>query len=112
MRSNLLACGFLACLGATVSGQAPGNDRPTKELLTLDSLAKLHTLIQPEAGEYRWDEIPWITSVWHARMKAAAENKPLLVFGTKKLSQKRQAASSRHLRRYQSNTQANWSSPR
>jgi hypothetical protein len=82
MRHSLLACGFLICLGADVLAQLPGKDRPTKELLTLDSFAQLHTLIQPEAGEYRWDEIHWLASIWHARKQAAAEDRPIFIFGT------------------------------
>ena len=82
MRSYLLTCGFLVCLVADVPAQGPGKDRPTKELLTLDSFAQLHTLIQPEAGEYRWDEIHWLASIWHARRQAAAEDKPIFIFGT------------------------------
>ena len=82
MRHYLLACGFLVCLGADVPAQLPGKDRPTKELLTLDSFAQLHALIQPEAGEYRWDEIHWLASIWHARKQAAAADKPIFIFGT------------------------------
>jgi hypothetical protein len=82
MRHYLLAGGFLICLGAGVLAQPPGKDRPTKELLTRDSFAQLHTLIQPEAGEYRWDEIHWLASIWHARKQAAADDKPIFIFGT------------------------------
>lgn len=55
---------------------------PAKDKLTPKSFRPLHQLIQPEAGEYRWDEVAWVTSIWHARKKAAAENKPIFVFGT------------------------------
>jgi hypothetical protein len=82
MRHYLLAGGFLICLGMDVLAQPSGKDRPTKELLTLDSFAQLHALIQPEAGEYRWDEIHWLASIWHARKQAAAEDKPIFIFGT------------------------------
>jgi hypothetical protein len=82
MRRYLLACGFLICLVADVLAQPPGKDRSTKELLTPESFALLHTLIQPEAGEYRWDEIHWLASIWHARKQAAAEDKPIFIFGT------------------------------
>jgi hypothetical protein len=82
MRHYVLACGILVCLGADTPAQLPGKDRPTKELLTFDSFAPLHALIQPEAGEYRWDEIHWLASIWHARKQAAAEDKPIFIFGT------------------------------
>lgn len=54
----------------------------TKDLLTPESFAELHRLIGPARGDYRWEEIPWLTSLWHARTKAAAEDKPIFVFGT------------------------------
>ena len=41
---------------------------------------KLHRLIKPQAGESRFQEIPWLLSVWEARTKAAAEGKPILVW--------------------------------
>ena len=82
MRHYLLTSGLLIWLGADVRAQPPRQVRPTKELLTPDSFAQLHTLIQPEAGEYRWDEIHWLASIWHARKQAAAEDKPIFIFGT------------------------------
>lgn len=54
----------------------------TKDLITPESFAALHKTLCLQPGEYRWDEIPWVTSIWHARKKAAAENKPIFVFGT------------------------------
>ena len=56
--------------------------QPTKDLLTPESFAPLHKTLCLQPGEYRWDEVPWLASVWHARKKAAAENKPIFVFGT------------------------------
>jgi hypothetical protein len=55
---------------------------PTKDQLTPQSFAQLHKSLCLQPGEYRWDEVPWLASVWHARKKAAAENKPIFVFGT------------------------------
>src|SRR5262245_28755778 len=54
----------------------------SKELLTPASFESIHRMIGLQPGEYRWDEIPWITSIWHARKKAAAEDKPILHFST------------------------------
>jgi hypothetical protein len=83
----MLACVFLFCLRADSVAQeerkVSADDRgPTKELLTADSISRLHALIQPEAGEYRWDRIDWLASIWHARKKAEEEDKPLFIFGT------------------------------
>jgi hypothetical protein len=41
---------------------------------------KLHALIKPAAGEDKWAEIPWLTSLWEARRKAAEEGKPILLW--------------------------------
>jgi hypothetical protein len=54
----------------------------SKGALTTATLAELHRLIRPQPGEFRWDAIPWYASVWHARKAAAAQDKPILVFGT------------------------------
>jgi hypothetical protein len=61
---------------------AASQARPTKDLLTPESFPLLHKMLCLQPGEYRWDEVPWVASVWHARKKAAAENKPIFVFGT------------------------------
>lgn len=42
--------------------------------------AGLHQLIKPGAGESRWQEIAWLTSVHEARQKAAAEGKPIILW--------------------------------
>ena len=42
--------------------------------------AALHALIKPRPGEDKWAEIPWLTSLWEARRKAAAEGKPILLW--------------------------------
>lgn len=55
---------------------------PSKNALTQDTMVALHQLIRLQPGEFRWDEIPWYTSIWHARQVAAAADKPILVFGT------------------------------
>jgi hypothetical protein len=39
----------------------------------------LHAMIKPHVGEARWAEVPWLTDLWEARKKAAAEGKPILV---------------------------------
>jgi hypothetical protein len=63
---------------------APADRAPpsTKDKLTPESFSGLHKLIHPEPGEYRWDEVTWMTSIWHARKKAAAEDKPIFIFYT------------------------------
>jgi hypothetical protein len=40
----------------------------------------LHALIKPTSGEDKWTQIPWLTSLWEARKRAAAEGKPILLW--------------------------------
>ena len=37
-------------------------------------------LVKASPGEARWDEIPWTTSLWEGRKRAAAEGKPLFIW--------------------------------
>ena len=46
----------------------------------LRSFAQLHSLIKPASSEQKWIEIPWMTSLWEARQRAAAEGKPILLW--------------------------------
>jgi hypothetical protein len=47
---------------------------PTKEF------QQLHARIKPHQGEEKWAQIPWLTSLWEARRRAAAEGKPILLW--------------------------------
>ena len=40
----------------------------------------LHKLIKPGAGESRWQDIAWLTSIHEARQKAATEGKPIILW--------------------------------
>ncbi len=40
---------------------------------------RLRDLIKPAGDEARWARVPWKTSLWEARQKAAAEGKPILL---------------------------------
>ena len=53
-----------------------GNDATSE----LESFRRLHTLIKPKAAEENWVQIPWMTSLWEARQRAAAEGKPILLW--------------------------------
>ena len=50
------------------------------EPISDQQFAKLHTLIKPAAGEEKWNDIPWMSSLWEARKRAAAEGKPILLW--------------------------------
>jgi hypothetical protein len=43
-----------------------------------DQFDRLRALIKPKPGGYA--DLPWMTDLWEARRKAAAEGKPLLVW--------------------------------
>jgi hypothetical protein len=49
-------------------------------MLSPDTFAKLQALIKPGPSEDPWDQIPWLTSLWQARQRAAAEGKPILLW--------------------------------
>jgi hypothetical protein len=41
---------------------------------------RLQALIRPGPGEEKWAEIPWLSNLWEARRRAAAEGKPILLW--------------------------------
>ena len=71
-RLYLCALGLI-CLG--IVGLARSAD-PIKP----DQFTKLQTLIKPAAGEDKWAEIPWGTSLLEARKRATKEGKPILLW--------------------------------
>ncbi len=48
--------------------------------LTDAEVTQLRKAIRPAAGEDPFDTIPWETSLWEARRKAAADGKPVLLW--------------------------------
>lgn len=56
------------------------NQVEAQEAITPEQFEKVHQLLKPHAGESRWRDIPWLTSLWEARVKAAAEGKPIVVW--------------------------------
>lgn len=78
--SRLLTLGLV--LGGTLVNHARAlepSDRPkSTPSLSADQFDKLRTLIKPKPGGF--DDLPWMTDLWEARKKAAAEGKPLLVW--------------------------------
>jgi hypothetical protein len=55
-------------------------ESPAALSLTPANFARLQAQIKPEAGEDKWTQIPWLTSLWQARKRAAAEGKPILLW--------------------------------
>ena len=50
------------------------------EPISPQQFGRLHALIRPNETEDRWLQIPWITSLWEARQRAAAQGKPILLW--------------------------------
>src|SRR5262245_11104380 len=61
-------------------GAEPGSSsaRKTAVVISANQFDKLRALIKPRPGGF--DDITWMTDLWQARKKAAAEGKPLLVW--------------------------------
>jgi hypothetical protein len=71
----------MAACSSVLLSQALAQKPPREQqLLTAKRFAQVHRMIKPQPGELRFNEIPWLLSVWEARHKAAAEGKPILVW--------------------------------
>jgi hypothetical protein len=66
-----IAVALLCCL-SRLAGAA--------DLVPADAFATLHALVKPTPIEQKWERIPWLTSLWEARKRAAAEGKPILLY--------------------------------
>jgi hypothetical protein len=71
LRFTLLACTLLCSHTAVFPADEPIGEQETN---------RLKSLIQPDADEDRWAQVPWQVSLWEARVKAAAEGKPILLW--------------------------------
>lgn len=73
----LVALAACVCgLSVAPAGAAEKSDpKPTPA-----NFDRLHAMLLPQPGEARWAELPWLTSLTEARKKAAAEDKPLLIW--------------------------------
>jgi len=73
---------FFMVAGAWLAGEAPAADPgvagKTAAELTSEKFGELQVLVKPRPGGF--DEVPWLTSLWEARKKAAAEGKPILLW--------------------------------
>lgn len=74
VRHGLLFGVLVLVLVQLVAAETPGRTVPAEQF------TRLHTLLRPHDGEDRWAEIPWLTSLWEARKRAAAEGKPILLW--------------------------------
>jgi hypothetical protein len=72
-RRYLLGMTLAANLGSATAFAQP----PSIEAKDFD---RLHRLITPAPDESRWRQMAWQTSIWEARIKAAAEGKPIFLW--------------------------------
>jgi hypothetical protein len=69
-----------ATRGSAQTGQVrPRSEKQVQEP-SPDQFERLHKLIKPQPGEWKFSEIPWVASVGEARQKAAREGKPLFIW--------------------------------
>jgi hypothetical protein len=59
---------------------APGHGPISSAQLRPETFEGIRDLIRPSGDEYAWRMIRWNTDFWTARRKAAAQDKPILVF--------------------------------
>ncbi len=76
---RLMSSGLLTLLIGLAIGHAPALVRAAPPL-TQEDAARLRNVIRPLPGEDPFDTIPWETSLWEARVKAAAAGKPILLW--------------------------------
>jgi hypothetical protein len=67
---------LLLLISAALSASAA----PAAEPIRPADFDELRSVIKPHAGEWAWATIPWETSLWDARRRAAAEGKPILLW--------------------------------
>lgn len=51
-----------------------------QESVPASQFQALRELIRPHTGESRWRQVKWLTSLQEARVRAAAEGKPILLW--------------------------------
>jgi hypothetical protein len=58
----------------------PATSRAAAPAPTPEQFEKIQSLIKPAGEEAKWEQIPWMASLWQARIKAAATGKPILLW--------------------------------
>jgi len=66
----------------TLQARADKLEAKAADSLSAEQFAKTLALIKPQPGESKWTEIPWLLSVHDARVKAAAEGKPIFIWSS------------------------------
>jgi hypothetical protein len=71
---------LLACAAGPGSSAPPDAKSDQRPAMTQEEFERLHKMIKPQPGEWKFAEIPWAKTVREAREKSAAEGKPLLIW--------------------------------
>ena len=66
-----------AAVAVGLFGLAPQSAE--KEALSAANFQKLHAMIRPDLKK-SFEAIPWMTSLWEARKRAAREDKPIVLW--------------------------------
>ena len=64
----------VVAMSGSVMAEAP-------QSLTSEQANQLKNLILPHEGENRFWQVAWLNDIWEARQTAAAEGKPIFVWG-------------------------------
>jgi hypothetical protein len=70
----------LVALSLAALGRAESGPSGHAAAIRAEDYTELLTLIKARAGEAKWAEIPWLTSLSEARKQAAAAGKPILLW--------------------------------
>jgi len=76
MRLNCLLV-LMTMLVLGFGGSAASHAAPSLDKVDTDQLRKV---VLPKPNESKWLAIPWETSIWKARQRAAKEGKPILLW--------------------------------
>lgn len=81
VRKMLLLMSCVALFAGTASAiHAQESTIESKEFKQLKEIQAIAHTIRPQKSEDAFDTIPWQTSLWDARVKAAKEGKPILLW--------------------------------
>jgi hypothetical protein len=79
-RWTLTATALLLGVGLLVVPDNTFRAAPKKDALSRADFDTIKKLVPPQDTEDEFDKIPWLTSIWAAREKAAKEGKPILLW--------------------------------
>jgi hypothetical protein len=71
---------FIATVACSLAVRDARADSDGRLHPTADNFAKWQAFLRPRPEEEKWLQIPWLTDLWQARTKAAAEGKPILLW--------------------------------